>query len=133
MVTVRKGNVLQNISEEMVQDYVRRGYDICNKGGVVIEKSIPTDIAALQKAYTDQQARIAALEKQIAENAEDEGLKAMYQELEKGHEELLTTYETVEEENETLKTTNAALTAQITELEKKISELEANGEKKSKK
>lgn len=89
MATVIKGNTMLQIPDDRVADYVASGYDIANKAGVVTKKAIPTDLAELQKLYTDQVAKIAQLEKKVKES---EQLQADY-------DKLLASYEELEDKN----------------------------------
>ena len=89
MATVIKGNTMLTIPDNRLADYLERGYDIANNAGIVIKKAIPTDTAELQKLYTEQVAKIANLEKQVAE----------YDELQANYRQLLKSYEELDERN----------------------------------
>ena len=95
MATVIKGNSMLTIPDDRLADYVARGYDVANAAGIVIKKAIPTDIAELQKLYTEQVAKIVQLEKQVKESA---SLQADYDKLAKAYEELEDTNNELEAE-----------------------------------
>lgn len=110
---------MQQVADDMVSEYLRRGYDITSAGGTVIEKAVPSDVENLRKLYTDQQAVIARLERKLKKNGQDLGdaeLEIKYQELVKTHEDLQLAHEALEEENADLKDQLNALNAQLTAL-----------------
>ena len=81
MLYAEKGNKVKEIDESMIQSCVEQGYRIVNERGVVIQDTIPTDLASLKLAYKkhediiqEQKATILALQSEIQE------LKAVKQE-----------------------------------------------------
>lgn len=66
MVYAERGNKVVSISEDAVQRYVEQGFTIKNASGEVIKDCVPTDMAALKKAYADDRAEIKALKEEIA-------------------------------------------------------------------
>ena len=85
MGTIVKGNTMLTIPDNRIEDYVARGYSIANEAGIVVKPAVPTDIAELQKLYTDHVAKIVNLEKQLKDCAE---WKINYDKLMKAYEEL---------------------------------------------
>lgn len=74
MLYAEKGNKVKEIDESMVQSCVEQGYRIVNEAGVVIQETIPTDMATLKLAYKQhtelieqQKATILALEAELEE------------------------------------------------------------------
>lgn len=65
MAIVKRANVILNIKDDQVRDYLDKGYSVVSAGGKVLQQAIPTDINVLRKAYVDHVARIAQLEKQL--------------------------------------------------------------------
>lgn len=113
MARVRKGNVILTVDDRLVGDYKARGYDVISKGGAVIQKAVPADVAALQKAFTDQRAEIARLQKALEAKGADSDYKQMYEELERGHNQLLEANDKLEEEADALREEVTKLKAQI--------------------
>ena len=99
MATVIKGNTMLQIPDNRVADYVANGYDIANAAGIVTKKAVPTDLAELQKLYTDQVAKIAKLEKKVKESAQ----------LQADYDKLLQSYEELEDKNNELEAELLAL------------------------
>lgn len=66
MARVQRGNVVLTVPEDEVQRYLQLGYDLTTPGGKILQAAIPNDFATLQKAYVDNQARIAELENTVA-------------------------------------------------------------------
>ncbi len=103
---VIKGNSLISIPDNRVDDYLARGYDLASEAGTVVKKAVPTDTAELQKLYTEQVAKIAQLEKELANNTvndELEAIKTQLEDLQKKYDTLLKEYKELEAENEKLK------------------------------
>ena len=74
MLYAEKGNKVKEIDESMIQSCVEQGYRVVNEAGVVIQETIPTDMATLKLAYKqhtelikEQKATILALEAELAE------------------------------------------------------------------
>lgn len=99
MAMVLKGNSLISVPDNRVDDYLARGYSIADESGTVIKKAVPTDKSELQKLYTDQVAKIAELEKKLAEQSDTTELDALKAELEAYKERC----EELEKENNALK------------------------------
>ena len=69
-------NVVLDISEEEIEYYAAKGYDIYD-GDTLIKKAPPTTIAEFRILLTNAEAKIAELETQIANlRAENKKLKA---------------------------------------------------------
>ena len=64
-ITVRRANVVLNISESQLGYYMSQGYDVIDETGKVIQASVPTDVGTLQKAYFDHLSEIEALKEEI--------------------------------------------------------------------
>lgn len=67
LVHVRHGNVFLDISPEAVEKYMAKGFDIVDERGNVIKECIPSDVNSLRAAYDKHVAKIAELEKQVAD------------------------------------------------------------------
>lgn len=81
MVTVRRGNVILNVSDEQKQEYINKGYDVISDNGLtVLERTVPSDINVLKKAYVDNAKEIKELKAKLAEttNESDSDLQADY-------------------------------------------------------
>ena len=65
-VDVKRGNVVLTINAELVDRYVAKGYDLIDKTGNVIKKSVPTDLDSLKAAYERQLSENKQLKEQIA-------------------------------------------------------------------
>lgn len=80
MVTVRRANVILNVSDEQKQEYLNKGYDVISKNGTVLEGTVPTDVNVLKKAYVDHMNEIKELKAKLAEtgNGSDSDLQADY-------------------------------------------------------
>ena len=75
-ITVRRANVVLNISESQLGYYMSQGYDVIDETGKVIQASVPTDVGTLQKAYFDHVNEIEAMKEEIeALKTEIESLK----------------------------------------------------------
>lgn len=66
-ITIRRKNVFLDVAPELVDKYKAKGYDVVDKFGNVIEKSIPNDPNSLKHAYDQQVAEIAQLKDRIRE------------------------------------------------------------------
>lgn len=64
-VTVRRGNVVLDVSRETLEKYLSDGYDQVDHRGAVIKEGAPNDPAALKSAYDKQKSQIEELEAQI--------------------------------------------------------------------
>ena len=76
MVQVRRANVILDIKEEQINEYLGKGYDVINSKGDVVQASVPNDANVLRKAYTDHLKEISDLKETINKlNAEIDELK----------------------------------------------------------
>jgi len=66
-VEVRCGGKYLDIPADAVDRYVAKGYDVVDKSGKVIVKSIPNDYGALRAEYIKALDKIKKLESEIAE------------------------------------------------------------------
>ena len=107
MVTVRRANVILNVSDEQKQEYLNKGYDVISNNGTVLEGTVPTDVNVLKKAYVDHMNEIKELKAKLAEtsNGSDSDLQDDYNALMNDYNELV-------EENEMLKSTIAEYEAE---------------------
>ena len=64
---VKRGNVSLKVSGNEAGKYFDMGYNVYSLDGKLIKQAVPKDVATLQKAFTDDQNRIAELEKEVAE------------------------------------------------------------------
>ena len=62
---VRRGNVSLRVTKNEVNKYFDMGYDVYSLDGKLIKRAVPKDLATLQKAFVDNQARIAQLENEV--------------------------------------------------------------------
>ena len=65
-VDVKRGNVVLTINAELVDRYIAKGYDLIDKTGNVIKKSVPTDVNSLKADYERQLSENKQLKEQIA-------------------------------------------------------------------
>lgn len=76
MVQVRRANVILDIKEEQINEYLGKGYDVINSKGDVVQASVPNDANVLRKAYVDHLKEIKTLKETIDSlNAEIKSLK----------------------------------------------------------
>ena len=64
-VTVRRGNVVLDVSRETLEKYLSDGYDQVDHRGAVIKEGAPNDPAALKSAYDKQKTEIESLKQEI--------------------------------------------------------------------
>lgn len=64
---VRRGNVSLRVTRNEVGKYYDMGYDVYTINGQLVKQAVPQDIPTLQKAFFDNQKRIAELEEEILE------------------------------------------------------------------
>lgn len=69
-ITVRRANVILDISEAQKEEYLAKGFDVLGPDGKVIIKTTPNDINSLKKAYVELSKKVQDLE------AENDKLKA---------------------------------------------------------
>lgn len=67
MPRIQRGNVVLHVKEYEVSRYLTLGYNLTDEDGNVIKSALPNNLATLQQAYLDQQAKIAELEATIAQ------------------------------------------------------------------
>lgn len=65
-VYVQKANMVYEIDPDSVDYWLKRGFDVIDKSGKVLERALPNDLGVLQKAYVTNQARIKELEEEVA-------------------------------------------------------------------
>lgn len=76
MPRVTRGNVVLHVKDDEIQHYLQLGYNVTTPMGKVIQASVPSDIATLQRHFVDSNAKISMLEAEIAKlTAENETLK----------------------------------------------------------
>lgn len=76
MPRVTRGNVVLHVKDDEVQHYLQLGYNVTTPMGKVLQASVPSDIATLQRHFVDSNAKISMLEAEIAKlTAENEMLK----------------------------------------------------------
>ena len=64
-IKVRRDNVILRVPVEQKSYYMGLGYNVINEAGKVIEETVPTDVATLQRFYKDAKKKIAELEEEI--------------------------------------------------------------------
>lgn len=67
MARVERANVVLHVKDEDVPRYLSLGYRETTETGQVIREAVPHDTVALQRAYVQNTAKIAELEKQVAD------------------------------------------------------------------
>lgn len=67
MVTVQRGNVVLQVSDDSVTKYMNLGYNVIDNKGNVVEECVPTDLGTLQKHFIESKKKIAELEEQLAQ------------------------------------------------------------------
>lgn len=67
MARVRRANVVLEVKDDQLERFVDMGYDVIDDAGRVIQKSVPTDIGTLTKAYMEHEAEIEKLKAELAE------------------------------------------------------------------
>ena len=65
MLYAEKGNKVKNIDESQIDACVAQGYTIVDETGRVVRETIPTGLAELRLAYTQNAEEIAKLKSQI--------------------------------------------------------------------
>ena len=66
MIRVERGNVVLHVKDDEAQYYLSLGYNVTDEYGTILQRSIPTNIAELQRYYVEHLQRISELEAQIA-------------------------------------------------------------------
>ena len=62
---VKRGNVSLRVSKNEVVKYYDMGYNVYTLDGQLVKQAVPKDIPTLQKAFLDNQNRIAELEEEV--------------------------------------------------------------------
>lgn len=65
LITIRRDNVVLDVPADQKSYYMGLGYNVINESGAVIEETVPTDIATLQRYYKDASKKITELEAEI--------------------------------------------------------------------
>lgn len=65
MIQVRRANVILDIPVDQKDYYKGLGYNVLGNDGQVVEETVPTDLATLQRFYKDAKAEIAELKEEI--------------------------------------------------------------------
>lgn len=65
MVQVRRANVILDIKDEEVPQYLEMGYEVLDDKGEVVQSGIPTDTATLKLEYVKHVAEIEELKAEI--------------------------------------------------------------------
>lgn len=65
MITVRRANVLLDVSEDQKDEYLAKGFDVIDKdGNVVTEATVTNDVSTLHKKLAEAQEKIKILEEE---------------------------------------------------------------------
>lgn len=64
---VRRGNVSLKVTKQEADKYFDMGYNVYTLEGELVKQAVPKDVPTLQKAFLDNQKRIAELEEEVAE------------------------------------------------------------------
>lgn len=65
MITVRRANVLLDVSEDQKDEYLAKGFDVIDKNGnVVAEATVTNDVSTLHKKLAEAQEKIKILEEE---------------------------------------------------------------------
>ena len=67
LIKIRRDNVILRVPVEQKAYYMGLGYNVIGANGEVLEETVPTDIASLQRFYKDAKKKIAELEAEIKE------------------------------------------------------------------
>ena len=65
MYTIRRANVVLDVTENEVEKYLADGFDIIDDNGKVLKASVPNDVNALKKAYVEHENEIKSLKEEI--------------------------------------------------------------------
>lgn len=65
MAKIRRGNVILEIKDDQIDRFMNQGYDVIDEMGNVINRSVPQDVASLQKAFYEHEAEINSLKDEI--------------------------------------------------------------------
>ena len=65
MIQVRRDNVILDIPVDQKDYYKGLGYNVLGSDGQVVEETVPTDLATLQRFYKDAKKEIAELKEEI--------------------------------------------------------------------
>ena len=58
MATVQKANVVLDIPDEEIDQYLELGYRVIDESGRVVKKMVPHDLPFLQKYYLETEKKI---------------------------------------------------------------------------
>lgn len=67
MAKVQRANVVLDVSDDDIELYMAKGFNLLDETGKVIRKSIPNDVGELKIAYTAHIKQIAELEQKVKE------------------------------------------------------------------
>ena len=65
MAIVERGNVVLEVSDDDIQRYIDKGFNLTDGHGHILQEAIPNDIGALQKLVVTQKNEIDELKRQI--------------------------------------------------------------------
>ena len=66
MVRVQRANVVLQVDDEQVNEYLAKGFDVIGDDGKVLQASVPNDVNVLKQKFVEHTERIKALEDEIA-------------------------------------------------------------------
>ena len=66
VITVRRANVVLDISDVQKSEYLAKGFDIIGADGKILEKSTPNDPNSLKRAYEELTKKVEKLQKENA-------------------------------------------------------------------
>lgn len=66
MPIVERANVVLQVTENEVEKYLNKGFNLVDEAGHILKECMPNDIGTLRKAYSDHIAQIKALESENA-------------------------------------------------------------------
>ena len=66
MVRVQRANVVLQVPEEQIKEYLAKGFDVLGNDGQVVQASVPNDVNLLKQKYVEFSNRIKALEDEVA-------------------------------------------------------------------
>lgn len=113
-VKVRRGNVILRISEEQIPEYMNKGYDVLNKDGSILQKSIPNNLPYLQEEYVKLLDENKTLKEELSQkNPSDEG-----------SEDIQNMVEQLQTKNDRLVSANKDLKEQLKNLKKELKDTE---------
>lgn len=64
IIQVRRANVILDIPDVQKGEYLAKGFDVIDANGRIVERTVPNDINALKKAYSEVLEKVKVLEEE---------------------------------------------------------------------